>query len=93
MHQVDKIDYHFIRMHGQQNVKKPDIVFLGQCTDYLIPNALIAVDPGKIVQTLGSVFCLPVQNILYEERYSYILRTVGICIPQQIFSLRQGSVR
>ena len=54
----------------------PDVLFLGE-------SSVNAVDSGKIVRTLWSVFSLPVQNIFCEDRGSYSLRNVGMCIPQQ----------
>jgi len=70
------------------NGQIPDILFLGVYTDYEIPSSVNAVDSGKIVQTLRSVFLLPVQNILCEKRGSYFLRNVRMCIPQQIVSCK-----
>jgi hypothetical protein len=62
----------------------PDILFNRQYTDYETPSSVNAVDSGKIVQTLRSVSCLLVQNILCEYTASYFLRNVGMCTPQQI---------
>ena len=71
MHQVGKIkDYLYIRIHGEQNLKKnEDILFLGQYTDHEIPISVKAVDPGKIVQTLCSVFFL----FCFADRASLVL--------------------
>jgi hypothetical protein len=47
-----------------------------------IPSSVNAVDSGKIVKTLRSVFCLPVQKNLCEDGGSYFLRNLGMCISQ-----------